>query len=216
MKTIDYRIILFSFVSFYLISCAIKNTENTNEPQDIFKKEIAEKVISFIKNEPICIKELENHEKKVFSLTKFYLLNATYDVKKTDSLISPLNGFLILDYQTQDNSKCGDIKGVDGFSYSAIEKSLENQAENCFTIHGGNPPQKVMIKANFLDKKWKISDIILLKWGDELDNLGNSDTFKHLSDLYICVNEKMPNNLNSNEAKKIYMSWKNLLSNYYP
>lgn len=97
----------------------------------------------------------------VYHIAMIKPLNVSYDVRQTNSLISPFTGYIEVKYEEWDNKKCAD----GDYGYKTKEIAKLNDTENCFSNilrHGSNslkPPYTVRFTFAFQDGLWVFKDI---------------------------------------------------------
>ncbi len=126
--------IALSLVSVFLLFFFVPDVFAQKEQEAIssFEKRVAifEK---FFKSEPLLIEKQDFRKASpkgiIFFYVKFTNCKISYDIVKTDSLISPLMGYILLSYISVESTKCGDVKSFDDKYFSTIE-SLKNNKNN--------------------------------------------------------------------------------------
>jgi hypothetical protein len=97
-----------------------------------------------------------------YNSKKFMALgNASYDIKKTDSLISPYTGYILMTLKEWTAKKCGNIKitspipalSIFGFdTLEAVKQAAAN--ESCFELDDIVPVEEVRFNFAFQSGKW--------------------------------------------------------------
>ena len=75
------------------------------------------------------------HNSPLFYLCKYTGSDISYDVQKTDSLVSPYVGYIYITVVGQGNGSCGTIAGFGGSFYgwsTAVEAIRAKDQEECF------------------------------------------------------------------------------------
>ena len=86
----------------------------------------------------------------------------SYDVRKTDSLISPYQGILNLKLTKKDNGACGDVKGFkQNVGWNNVEEAIKHaEAKTCYKYLLGRPYiDEVSLMFAFQSGKWVFKTI---------------------------------------------------------
>lgn len=100
------------------------------------------------------------------------LLESGFDVRRSDSLVSPFTGYLYLTYEEEDTSECGDMvidHGLAGrrvYGYTTYEKAMA-RIHDCFQRSRISPVENVRLTFAYQDGRWVFKDAIRTKYNNK-------------------------------------------------
>jgi hypothetical protein len=107
----------------------------------------------------------------IYFVEQFIFFDIEYDVRKTDSLVSPYTGHIDIVMDIKNNKRCGDIEfsGKYPKGYSNIDMALANDTtETCFEL---SPYQRrERFEFAYQNNKWILKSIRFLVRGEFLNN----------------------------------------------
>jgi hypothetical protein len=127
-----------------------------------FRKK-TQKINTFLSNRPIFLSNADFPDSptgRTYNHNRFILNNISINVEKTNSLTTPLIGYMYVNYQLEDNNHCGDLNG---YGYSTREKAIAHRTDCFFPwILTGTEPrgeEKVEIIFAYQEGKWLFKDV---------------------------------------------------------
>ena len=98
------------------------------------------------------------------------LLNISYDVRRTDSLVSPFLGIIDVTYEDKTNRSCGDVKTTFGRKtwvngFSSREKILKYR-DRCFKLDDVLSTEHVRFSFAFQEDRWTWKNVIRVKYNN--------------------------------------------------
>lgn len=169
MVFIMKNVIIIIFSAFITILNGICYASN-QDPVKSFKR-LVKQIDTFVSSSPISIhsEDAGNSSKSgtLYYLAKTTKLDISYDVKKTDSLLSPIIGYILLGVKVETNARYGDIKFstfTSNLGYSYLDDALKNKR---FAGCSHNLEESVEawcignVRLNYAyqDGKWEFKDI---------------------------------------------------------
>jgi len=151
---------LAAFIS--LISTTANADNEADQALTLFKAKVGQFERFFAQEPTILYKQIFSHSPTGFLYyhIRINLQKITFDVQRSNSLVSPYIGFIYLSYEREDNQTCGDTV-VGG--YSTYEKAIEN-ATGCFHPSKYSTIEDVRIAFAFQDGHWVYKDVIRVKY----------------------------------------------------
>lgn len=127
-----------------------------------FRKK-AQKINTFLSNRPIFLDNQyfsDSPTGVTYHHYRFILNNISINVEKTNSLTTPLIGYMYVNYQLEDNNRCGNLNG---YGYSTREKAIAHRTD-CFfpwMLTETEPvgEHKVEIRFAYQEGKWLFKDV---------------------------------------------------------
>lgn len=163
----DIKRMAYSLVSLFLIFFLVPDTFAQQEQVAVnsFKKRVAIFEKFFI-SEPLLMEKQESQESPsgfIFFYSKFKNCKISFDIKKTDSLISPFMAYILVNYPNILSYNCGDMKGAfDSKYFSTIEAARNNKNnESCYKesgIGGGESTDKFIFA--YQNSKWIFKEVL--------------------------------------------------------
>jgi hypothetical protein len=153
---------ILSLISLFLLIFLVPDAiaQKKQDAMSSFKKRVAifEK---FFKSKPILL-EKEAFDSSptgfIFFYSRFEECGISYDIKKTDSLISPFMGYISVNYKGVVSKNCGDVKSYGDKFFSTIEAVRNNKYnESCYTEEK-RPPVKFVFA--YQNSKWVFKDVL--------------------------------------------------------
>ena len=92
-----------------------------------------------------------------YSYTSIALLNSKVNVIRTDSLITPFLGYLIIHYKIQNNNECGDINKEYGYSTYSGALAYKGKCLSYYFI------RETKLVFAYQNNKWVFKDAIQLR-----------------------------------------------------
>lgn len=130
------KALITSLISMFIVVhmcsiCAASDKENIDQKQALQSfQAIVDKFSVFFKGNPKHVtKEAfsESPNGITYSIVEYQVIDISYDIQKTDSLVSPFIGYFDVSKTLRKNSSCGNIKtkyDIDG--WDNIEEALKN------------------------------------------------------------------------------------------
>jgi hypothetical protein len=129
MKCFKSNKAIFIILCFTIFSGATKAfTQEEKEAISLFEKRV-DLFESFFSSKPKLLEKQSYKESPtgyIFFYDRFDDYKISYDVRKTDSLVSPYMGYITLDYLESTSKKCGNFEGIES-------KYLKKDANRYFT-----------------------------------------------------------------------------------
>jgi hypothetical protein len=125
----SFPVALFVFAASIATPCWAQSQQKAAEPDpvDSFKLTLG-KFQTFFASGPrkaVMKRESGYHKGGEFVVDEVTARNLSYDVQKTDSLVSPFKGTLLMEIISRENSGCGDLKhDGEGFGFSTVQGAL--------------------------------------------------------------------------------------------
>jgi hypothetical protein len=157
----------------YASDVDLSPTENQDALQKFREKSI--KIQGFMSTNNLILTKYDFPKSPTgfsYSYMKVRLVNMSFDVQKSNSLISPLVGYIYLTYTWEENSQCGDLIEVSkyiksNYGYSSYEKVLAHK-QDCFRSYHQNEDgtqlpyknQSVKLVFSYQDNHWIFKDAI--------------------------------------------------------
>lgn len=98
-----------------------------------------------------------------YQVHKYTLNKISYDVQKTDSLVSPFTGEIKLSYFRTKNTKCGDYGSNENKDFTSAEKALTKKNDNsCYfvgDVPGSSGDEDATMHFAFQKEKWILKSI---------------------------------------------------------
>jgi len=132
-----FRMIIFCLVVCFVLSSKAHALEQTNNQTVESFNLIVGKFDNFFKS-PQKIIYRENYSESpsggVVYVIEYSGVNLRYDIKKTDSMISPFTAFIELDLTTGSNGSCGNVSGYqNNIGWDNEKEALEkSNSPNCY------------------------------------------------------------------------------------
>lgn len=102
-----------------------------------------------------------------FCYHRYKLVEINYDVKKTNSIVSPFFGNILITYLAEDNESCGETMSGSIKGYSTFEEAKRyRDNEACFKPNKYVPQETVSFSFAFQNKKWIFKDVIRVEYGN--------------------------------------------------
>jgi hypothetical protein len=106
---------------------------------------------------------------QIYYHVRIKLLENSFDVQRSDSLVSPFIGYLNLVYEEESNTSCGDVvvtypkypsgSDRDVYGYSTYEKAIAH-AHDCFQRRRNPPVENMRLIFAYQDRRWIFKDAI--------------------------------------------------------
>lgn len=162
------------FVVLLLCPFALVFGQNKQEEQALKTfKPIVNKFAEFFRTNPKLISKSSfpySPTGIVYSITEYSFVDVSYNVEKTNSIVSPFIGYFEITITARQNVSCGNIKTKSpffAFGWDNIDDALRNDDEKCFSwpidnayIAKSNPLSIKFVFA-YQDDKWVFKDVIL-------------------------------------------------------
>jgi hypothetical protein len=176
-------ILLILFSTQFVYSAQKKKTSpdtatETQEQKAInsFKK-VANDFSNFFKTNPKFVAKImpfktQKADKPIYYYIEQHMFQeSAFDVRKTDSLVSPFFGYIDIVFDDKSNKNCGDVKSglynkIVGFS--EIEKALEKDGDDCLQIQ--LKQRKNRFEFAFQSNKWILKKIKFFTKDEILNN----------------------------------------------
>ena len=166
----------------FLITIVLKN----QSPTSSFKKRVAI-FENFFVFEPVLLR-MGTYESTsqadmkgiIYFYKKYRNCKISYDIRKTDSLVSPFIGYIYVDYSSFVSQKCGDAKFSGKHYFSTIEQARDNKDNySCYREEfssGGNSRYEFIFA--YQQDNWVLKKILYgNKSLEELTNLINGKPY---------------------------------------
>lgn len=186
MKVLNIYIFL---IIVLILSCG---TEQKNEPK-IDEKEIVAKFEALVKKYSLFFEKTpgiiqkqnypDSPTREIYLINKYKLSNLSYDIQKSDSLISPYIGYIEVHYFKYVGTKCGDfyVKIMDEHFNSTLEKARQHLTdEQCFKFfeYHMNPEPYIRFFFTYNNGKWTFNKFLEFPGGNYspeiLDTINNA------------------------------------------
>jgi hypothetical protein len=107
---------------------------------------------------------------EIYYHVRIKLLESSFDVQRSDSLVSPFIGYLNLVYEEEDTTSCGDVvitypamRSRDVYGYTTYEKAMA-YAHDCFQRRRNPPVEDMRLTFAYQDGRWVFKDAIRPKY----------------------------------------------------
>jgi len=134
-------------------------------------KPIVTKFSEFFKTNPKLIaKDFRTYSPTglLYSIREYRFVDISYNVEKTNSIVSPFVGYLEVIVTDRDNDSCGNVKTEFGiYGWDNVDDTLRNDIEQCFSWRSKklyiekSEPQAMKFVFAYQDGKWVFKDVIL-------------------------------------------------------
>lgn len=167
--------LLFLTLSFVLpfASPAFSQEKEESIALSLFKEKVANFDKFFSRQPTLLLKQSVSKSPTgvAFDHRQIRLLDISYDVRKTDSLISPLLGLINVEYKYKTNRSCGDFKYKNAddstmvLGFTSYEGALKYR-DTCFKIDDLFQPdtKRVQFSFAFQENRWVYKNVIDLKY----------------------------------------------------
>ena len=159
------------FVMLLLFSALVIGQDRQGEQALKTFKPIVNKFFKFFSTNPKLILKSSFPDSPsgfVYGIREYGFVDVSYNVEKTNSIVSPLIGYLEISVTMRDNDACGNVKTPYGiYGWDKIEDALINDNEKCFSLVDPNSNPLITksdlypIKFEFAyqDDKWILKDV---------------------------------------------------------
>lgn len=99
----------------------------------------------------------------LYYIVEYSSRKMSYDVQKTDSLVSPFIGFIYSDMISKENGSCGNVKGYEkmvGWDNASAALSFADKKQCYKYVYGEGFVDSVRIKFAFQEGKWVFQSAI--------------------------------------------------------
>jgi len=131
-----------------------QSSQNTStEPVALFEVQVG-RIEDFLKQPKLAL--VVNGNNGQTFIARFRAADIKYDVRKTDSLVSPFSGFVTATMRSEINAQCGNVRyGGTGIGWSSENLAIENaKNEPCFSDPFPRPPILARFSYSFQRGKW--------------------------------------------------------------
>jgi hypothetical protein len=158
--------------------CIAAKAESSKNVTQSFKKKV-EHFKEFFSKMPKALSAQpfpKSPSGSVFSFYKYRMVDLSFDVQKSDSLISPFIGYIYLTYEEWDNNKCGDVSVSYPVSretvycgYSTDSKAKNNDNSECYqrsklTGKSLRPEEEIKFIFAYQENRWVFKDVIRVEY----------------------------------------------------
>lgn len=154
------------------ISNPLSNQTDALDPLGRFKILVSKFEAVVKNNSPYVAKFInpQNPNIPFFWINKMLLTKPiSYDVKKTDSLVSPFTAVMGVTFKRRSNGSCGDKKQLVDTSYdsySNLKSAIENKDnESCF-VYDTSSEIDINYLFSYQNDKWILKDVLLISVSD--------------------------------------------------
>jgi hypothetical protein len=171
MKNFKSKKIIFITLCFFIFLGVTKAYAQDEKVLSLFEKKVANFEKFFSSNPKLLEKQSysESPTGYIYFYQRFDDYKISYDVKKSDSIVSPYMGYIILSYIETNSQNCGDLKGFGSregtdkyFTTEELVRSIKND-KSCYRplIVGRVKVERIskFIFA-FQKKQWVYIDVI--------------------------------------------------------
>jgi hypothetical protein len=153
----------------------------------------AEQFQRFLSQSPVFLSK-EDFSKSPTGVVYYHLrvrlLQSGFDVQRSDSLVSPLIGYLYLTYDAEETISCGDMIVThpggtrESYGYTTYEKAMAHP-HDCFRRWGRSSPSGDNVRLSFAyqDGRWVLKDALRTQYnrqdGPLLAALGRAEPPYH-------------------------------------
>jgi len=107
-----------------------------------------------------------------YTIFEYTFVDISYNIEKTNSIVSPFIGYFEVTVTGRENSSCGNLKSkYPGFAtlygYDKMDDALRNDHEKCFKSRGvytyvaKSAPTSIKFIFAYQDDKWVFKDVLL-------------------------------------------------------
>ena len=166
------------FIIFLLCSALVCAQDKEEKKALNAFKPIINKFTRFYGENPKVIKKesfSSSPTQVVYSINEYHFIDVSYNIEKTNSIISPLIGYFEITLTSRENAKCGNVEsGSVIYGYDKIEAALIKDIEECFSgpLNVDSPedykllrrkekydPYKIKFTFAYQDNKWILKNI---------------------------------------------------------
>jgi hypothetical protein len=161
-KSCIVAVMLFGAITINKPAIGKPNQNSDQKAITEFRKK-TQKINAFLSNKPIFLINAyfpDSPTGRSYNHYRLMLNNIAINIEKTNSLTTPLIGYMYVNYELEDSNHCGDL---DGYGYSTRKKAIIHRTD-CFStwMLTGNEPvgeQKVEIIFAYQEGKWGFKDV---------------------------------------------------------
>lgn len=169
MKYVESKKIVFIILCFFILLGVTKAfAQEEQKVISLFEKEVAKFEKFFSSNPKLLLKSPFSNSPTgyVFYYQKFDDYKISYDVRKSDSLVSPYMGYITLSYLETSSKNCGDNQSYSNKYFTTIEAVRKiKEDESCYKPLIGTSVKFIFA---FQKKQWVYKDVV---WDNNEPNL---------------------------------------------
>lgn len=159
---------------FFLLAVTKVFAQEEKEVVSLFETQV-DRFEAFFASKPKLLEKTSYSDSPtgyVFVYSWFNNYKLSYDIRKTDSLISPYTGYISLDYLETTSTKCGDLKGykskyskeeADRFFTTIDAARQKKDDDSCykpFGVGGKEIRRSAKFIFAFQKKTWSFKDVV--------------------------------------------------------
>lgn len=177
-RPINCLMLIFAIILANPYLCIAAKADSSRNVTQSFKKKV-EHFKEFFSKMPKALSDQpfsKSPSGSVFSFYKYKMIDLSFDVQKSDSLISPFIGYIYLTYEEWDNKKCGDVsvsypgsRETVYYGYSTVSKAKNSDKSECYqrsklTGESLRPQEKIKFIFAYQENRWVFKDVIRVKY----------------------------------------------------
>ena len=154
------------FVMLLLFSALVIGQDRQGEQALKTFKPIVNKFFKFFSTNPKLILKSSFPDSPsgfVYGIREYSFVDASYNVEKTNSIVSPLIGYFEIAVTARDNWSCGNVKTQTGiYGWDKMEDALNNDNEKCFSSVDPNSnffTYTIKFEFAYQNDKWILKDV---------------------------------------------------------
>jgi len=141
--------------------------DNQQKAISLFEKKVA-LFEEFYGKSPVILEKQSYSESPtgyIFFYNKYELINIAYDIRKTDSLVSPYSAYIDVNYSFEESMKCGDVSGSEDKYFSTLDIARKNGNNNICYKPSSISPETVRFYFAFQKGKWVFKKVLSAEKG---------------------------------------------------